>query len=331
LNVNVSVGSLNQRRWQPGFATDTPIRLIPLTWIMAALALSIVAVAILMREAVLGVFLSRKLEMLAIVGVLFMAAIMYQYRSPRDEWQRKLRDGTESFSLFIVICVVGALSTYPAAAASKGYSDEYLQRADLFLQFHWLDWYAFIAEHPAVQWCERAAYQCIFVTPALLLGFFAHTGRKAEARRLLAAFWLAAAITVLLFVFMPAQGPLAYLWHRPIPYLPETALDQAQLIPALRAHRLHLVDLGSLRGLVAAPSFHAASAVLYTLAALPHRRIRWLAVLVNSAMLLATPVEGTHYLVDLIAGMAVALGSFAMVSALTQLSNDPEQPLGSFS
>jgi membrane-associated phospholipid phosphatase len=78
------------------------------------------------------------------------------------------------------------------------------------------------------------------------------------------------------------------------------------LIPALRLHHVSGIDLGALRGLVCAPSFHTASAVLYMWAAWPVVQLRRVVVPLNCAMLLATPIEGTHYLSDMIAGAAVA-------------------------
>jgi len=88
--------------------------------------------------------------------------------------------------------------------------------------------------------------------------------------------------------------------------MPESGLWEAQLIPSLRQHLVHVVDLSTLRGLVSVPSFHAATAVLYMAAGRPPGRLRWPVIEVNTLMLLATPVEGTHYLTDMLAGAVVA-------------------------
>lgn len=95
--------------------------------------------------------------------------------------------------------------------------------------------------------------------------------------------------------------------------MPTSALYQEELVIALRAHRMTDIDLGALRGLVCAPSFHTASAVVFMAAAWPVPRLRWVIVPVNLAMLLATPVEGTHYLTDMIVGALVALAAIAIV------------------
>jgi membrane-associated phospholipid phosphatase len=230
---------------------------------------------------------------------------------------RTVRDGAEYFGAFIAICLLGALASYPLAAESTGYSDTYLARADRIFGFDWLAWYQCVAAHPALQVAGRAAYQSIYVTPAILLAYFAWTGRKPQARIFIASFWIAAVLTLLLFLAVPAKGPLAELWHGPIPYWPSSALYQAHLIPQLRAHALRLVDLQSLQGVVCAPSFHAAAAVLYIAAAWPLRILRWPLLAVNALMILATPVEGTHYFTDILAGAAVALVAVAVARSLS--------------
>lgn len=251
------------------------------------------------------------------------SAICLRFRAPRSERQRILRDAAEFFGVFMSICLIGAVAPYPLAAIGSGFVDTTLERVDQVLRFDWLAWYRFVAGHPAIQWFDRAAYESIFLSPAVLLGYFAWAGRKAEARLFILTFWIAASVTLVLFAFVPARGPLALLWRGPLPYVPASALYEADLIPALRSHALHRIDLGNLQGLVSAPSFHAASALLYIWTAWPVRALRWPILIVNLAMLLATPVEGTHYLADIIAGIVVALAAVAGTRAI--IRNSPNK------
>jgi len=295
---------------------------IPLVWLIGAIGLSLSAVVALMARFSMNVSVGHAGTLiLAVIG--FAAIVRLRLRGAQPRRQQIWRDASEYYGLFISICVIGALAAYPMSAASSGFVDATLQRIDDAAGFHWLAWYRFVAEHPAIQWPERAAYQTIFLSPAILLGYFAWAGCRAQARLFLATFWLTALVTLVLFAFLPAKGPLAHLWHGPLPYVPVSALYQADLIPALRNHAGSPIDLGALRGLVAAPSFHAASAVLYVFAAWPVKHLRWPFAMMNSAMLLATPVEGTHYLVDLIAGAAVAC--FVLVSTITVMAKMQRQ------
>lgn len=220
---------------------------------------------------------------------------------------------------FMLIGLLGAVGSYPVSAASRGFHDPALQAIDNALHFDWLAWYTLVAAHPVLQIAGHVAYEAIYLTPAIIFGYFAWTGRRREAQTMLATFWVAAAITLAMFYFMPAVGPFAYLWHGPIPYMPASELWQPELIPAMRHHAMQVIDLGQLRGLVSAPSFHTAGAVLYIAIAWPYRRLRWPVLAINAMMLLATPVEGTHYLADMLGGAAVALTALSVIAWLERL------------
>jgi membrane-associated phospholipid phosphatase len=239
-------------------------------------------------------------------------------RNPRDRAQRIARDAAEYFGVFVAVGLFGVLASYAVAAQTFGYGDRYLSLIDRSLGFDWAAWYGFVVRHPLLRITGRVAYQCIYISPAALLAYYAVTGRKQEARKFIASVWIAAVLTLLLFVLMPAQGPLAASWQGPIPYMPASALYQAQLIPELRSHGLGEIHLEALQGVICAPSFHAASGVLYIAAAWRARPLRWPLVTINALMLLATPVEGTHYLADILAGAMVAAASIAIVRAVAR-------------
>ncbi|CAM3146707.1 Inositolphosphotransferase Aur1/Ipt1 domain-containing protein [Sphingomonas antarctica] len=225
-----------------------------------------------------------------------------------DSWRhgRAMIEGAEYYAVLTLTMLIGAVASYPVAALTHGYHDETLNRIDQLMGFDWLAWYRVVAAHPVLQTLGVAVYRSIYVTPALLLAWYAGTGQRTEAYRLIVAFQIAAILTLGGYVFLPAVGPFSYLWRGAAPYLPESEMWQAGLIPMLRAHELGVVDLAHLRGLVSAPSFHAAAAVLFINFAWRARALRWPLIALNVAMLVATPVEGTHYLIDLIIGAVVA-------------------------
>ena len=286
--------------------------LIPGYWFAVALALSLAAVVMMLFHERLGIQASLLTGSLFAAGGMAAIGLRYHCRDAATRGRRVIRDLAEYVGIFALIALLGAVATYPLAAASNGFVDPTLARIDHALHFDWPRWYGFVAEHRGLQLLGSAAYSSIFVTPALVLFHYAHAGKRTEARLFLAAFWMAAVLTLVLFPFVPAEGPLAYLWREHIPYMPASALYQSELIPALRQHAIGAVGLGELRGLVCAPSFHTTSAVLYIWAALRIPTLRWPLTALNVAMLASTPVEGTHYLTDMICGAGVA---FAAISA----------------
>ena len=290
--------------------------LVPGRWLLAGLLFSLACVAALLFDARLTIDPRAPATLGFAAAFAVLAGTRWMFHAPATPAQRVLRDLAESVGLFMAIGLLGAIASYPLAADTRGSIDPVLQRVDAALHFDWIALYRTVAAHRSLQLLGIAAYQSIFITPALILGYCAWSDRRAAARAFIVSFWLAAILALGVFRFIPAIGPLATLWHGPIPYMPQSALWEADLIPLLRAQMLHRIDLGELRGLVSAPSFHTASAVVYIAAAWPIARLRWPVLALNLAMLLATPVEGTHYLADMIAGVVVAGAALAVAGML---------------
>ncbi len=259
-----------------------------------------------------------------------LIALLLRFGLTRSSWRhaRAIGDFAEYCALFTLASLMGAVASYPVAALTHGYYDAQLQRIDVALGFDWLVWYRLVAASPRLQQTGIIAYRSIYLTPVVLFAWFAATGERALAYRFLATFWVAAVATLALYSLMPAVGPFSYLWHQPIAYMPESELWQPGLIPLLRTHGLQVVDLGSLRGIVSAPSFHAAAATLYIVTAWRIPRLRWPLLSINTAMLLATPVEGTHYLIDIILGAGVSLVAIAVVDRAAAAVGRDREPCG---
>ena len=100
---------------------------------------------------------------------------------------------------------------------------------------------------------------------------------------------------------------------------PQGYYDTLRDAPLLRAGSLHALSLSQLVGVLTFPSFHAASAVLYIWALW---RVRWLSLFLvpcNIAMIASTPVGGGHYLVDVMAGIAVAAAAIVAARRISRL------------
>jgi hypothetical protein len=276
-------------------------------WIVAGLSVSGVLMLVLLHSAQLGVAAGGPGAVAAVLWLTMTGWVAYALRRPATRIERIGRDAAEYFGVFIALTLFGIVASYAVAAQSVGYVDTQLAWLDSRLGFDWGAWYAFVVSHPVVRIAGRVAYANIYLSPVILLAWFAVTGQKREARIFIAAFWLAVVLTLVAFVLIPAKGPLAAMWQGPIPYMPSSALYQAELIPQLRSHGLQQIHVEALQGVVCAPSFHAASGVLFIAAAWRAAPLRWPLLAVNVLMLLATPVEGTHYLIDIVMGAVVAL------------------------
>ena len=149
----------------------------------------------------------------------------------------------------------------------------------------------------------------VFGVP-IVLGW---TGRYHRLQVFTLAFGIALVVTTIISTLIPAMGTYALLHFRPDPdvFTPGAYLDQLRDLPKVRDGSLRHLALTELAGIVTFPSFHAAAAALYLWAFWPVRWIGPIAVAVNVAMLLATPIGGGHYFVDVFAGIAIAAVSIA--------------------
>lgn len=255
----------------------------------------------------------------ALLGVACaLAVVQVLTRRAAGPWQRRLRDFSEFALAMIVLSVIGGVASYEIAADTSGFSDALLAGSDGYLHFDWLALYGMVVRHPLLQQIGAAAYGSIYLSPWLMLTWMAWHGHRPAAHRFLLTFWLAAMLTLALFPLLPARGALQFLWHRPIAYMPTAAFDQGTIIPVLRAHAIHAIDLGAVRGVVCAPSFHTVCAVVFMATAWPFAALRRIIVPLNLAMMLSTPVEGTHYLTDMLIGAIVAAVAILAVRTLTR-------------
>jgi membrane-associated phospholipid phosphatase len=135
------------------------------------------------------------------------------------------------------------------------------------------------------------------------------TGRLLRLQTFVMAFALALIATLVIAALMPAVGTYYGLGiaASSMPNL-DTHIYALQLhdIPALREGSLRSLELFKLAGIVSFPSFHAASALLYAWALWPVRGFGAFVSALCAMMLVATPVVGAHYFIDVVGGMAVA-------------------------
>jgi PAP2 superfamily len=83
----------------------------------------------------------------------------------------------------------------------------------------------------------------------------------------------------------------------------------------LRDGTVHTVTGLNAEGIITFPSLHAALGVLFPLALWRTAVVRWLALLLNGLILIANPAYGSHYVVDVIAGVIIALACWGCCHA----------------
>ena len=217
--------------------------------------------------------------------------------------------------IVLIIAIMTPL-TYVAASTNLPLQDENLLFIDRMLGLDWLAYASFVNDHPQLASWLSYGYSMIrwpiFAIPVVL----AAKGHYQRIVEFTFAFGVALIVTTVVSALVPAIGVYQQIGLDPTHLSnlnPQAYLQQLRDLPLTRDGVLRQLDLSSLAGIVTFPSFHAASGILYLWAFWSARWMRPIAILANGAMLAATPVDGGHYFIDLIAGIAIAI--LAVVAA----------------
>ena len=230
----------------------------------------------------------------------------------------------------VCFTAVGAPLSYLAARAGYPLWDATLAAWDQQIGFDWPAALKTISAHPQLETVLGLAYgsllpQMIFTT--LALGF---TGRIARLQTFLSAFIACTLTTIVMSAFLPATGPWLFLGLDPSAahgFLPTSSTSWPVFL-GLRDGSLHTLHALGSEGIITFPSLHAALAVIFALALWQVPILRWIVLGLNITMLLATPLYGSHYLVDVLAGIAIAvvcwsLTAWAMSKGPTTVGTSP--------
>lgn len=221
----------------------------------------------------------------------------------------------------LMTTVVFAPGTYVAASFARPLQDAALHAADQALGLDWRAYLDFINGQPWLGTLLNYGYKMIqwpiFAIP-LVLGLCGHVARL---NQFVLAFALALATTTVVSGFVPAVAAYAHLGLTPADYENIRPLADSEHLGDL--HRLREgtfgpLDLRQVTGIVTFPSFHAASALLYAWAFWPVLWMRPVALAANGLMLASTPIDGGHYFVDVLAGLAVAGASISAAGVVAR-------------
>lgn len=222
----------------------------------------------------------------------------------------------QAASLLICCSVASLLSSYPMGASAAPYVDSVLQAADQRLRFDWLAGLRFTIGFPSgLLLALDLAYQTLWLQAFVMLLILFASGRVRQGWIFVGSWAMCLAICVISFAFTPALGPFA-----------SYGVSEASDLYIQNASDVHVTQLRQLKagtfahlasadatGLIAIPSFHAASLTLYLWAAFQVRFVWTIAVPICLLGLYATIFIGAHYLIDLIVGIVVMLVCIAFV------------------
>ena len=268
-------------------------------------ATMIAAAAVLMRARGLafdGVSAGRPL--VACVG-LCAGALFYRAWRPDERIAATL----VAVAQIIAFSAAGAAFSYAVASLDRPLWDATLMAWDQALGLDWRAYLAAADARPRLALLLNLAYASLIFQMIGAVGILGLSGRFAACRRFVLAVMLAAVVTILVSGALPAVSMVSRLGLRAADYpnIDFTCVPAA-LVPftALRDGTLQIVSLAHAEGIITFPSFHAALGVVFAWAFWSVRWARWPALALNALMIAATPLDGGHYFVDVIAGVCIA-------------------------
>ena len=221
--------------------------------------------------------------------------------------------GVEMAMLFMATTLLIAFCSVIFAASGLPYRDPMLARADAwFLGFERAAAVAWVAQWPAVMRCAIWVYNSLAVTPQLLVVLLLVARRHDRAWVVVTAMTFAIVMAICTLPLMPALGTPPYAYHF------------VEVFDGVRNGTLRRLDATMVTGLVTFPSLHAADAVILAWGFSTFGRWGLPLVALNVLMIGSALLVGGHYLVDLIAGIAVAGAAIKMAEvAVRRLDRPP--------
>jgi PAP2 superfamily protein len=230
---------------------------------------------------------------MAALGAVLLPLTIGRYRN-----DLRVASTLRAAALLLTFSAAASALSYLVVSTNAPLVDAVLAQWDGALGFDWMALRAWLHDHAVIQTALRFAYVSGLPQIVLVVMFLGFSARSARLEEFLILFFLATLVCVILSGPFPAAGAWKYHAGLELPTLSHFEM--------LRAGRMREIPLDQWQGLVSIPSLHAAMAVLLVYA------VRGTALLpalsgLNAAMIAATPVDGSHYLVDVLAGVALAL------------------------
>jgi hypothetical protein len=243
--------------------------------------------------------------------------------------------GHYAFGSMAQIALVASLMaplSYVAASIGMPMQDGSLARLDNMLGLNWAGYFHLLYDRPALIAYAHLEYGMI-IWPSVVAPFvLAANGEFVRLQQFTFACVVTLAFTAAISAVVPALGTYQQygIGYDPSVLLPTGYLEQLRVLPQVRSGALRMLEIDKMVGIVTFPSFHAAAAILFIWAYWPVWWMRPLVLITNGLMLLATPIFGGHYFIDVFAGIAVAVIAIAVSERAAHRLARPALPAGGF-
>lgn len=262
------------------------------------------------------------LKLAVMAAALFAGAAFYTWRRPEPQ-------------LSAMLFGAGFLCAFSASASVLNYFlitvagapiDPILIKADHVLGFDWYNVLVGMASYPLLNEALFRIYNMVLPGMAVLIVVLGCTGHAERIYRYCLAVAVGALIAIAFWGTFPSVGAKAFYdlpqWVEARLSLSVTPQYGHELM-ALLKNGPGYISPSDLRGLIAFPSYHGVLAMLLIWFARPVRWLFWPYLVINVIVLISTPIQGGHHMVDVLAAIPVTVLSLALAGEFGRVSFKP--------
>jgi membrane-associated phospholipid phosphatase len=268
--------------------------------------------------AVAGIMLAAPLlSKFHLVGQSFLAAggttalfllgyWFYETRRPDP----RLSGALGSTAQLLAFAAVGAPLSYIGAIPNLPLQDRWFDVADHALGFDFFALLAWMDAHAAIHPLFWFSYFSLMPQTVIAIVALSFAGQLVWLRTFMLAFLITTLVTIAVAAIVPTEGAWGFYKLNATAYPDIVPALQGVHLPVFRGLRdgsfRDLMAVGA-QGIINFPSLHAALGLLLTAALWPLPVLRWIGFVLNVLMIVSIPVEGGHYITDVLAGLGIAV------------------------
>lgn len=250
---------------------------------------------------------------IVLVGLVWAMGFATRVKQPNSQ----LAVGIESLAILLALLFMATFTSVSMAIGSGDFVDESLIAIDKAL-FPFLDLptlFLTLPKFPLLYAALGHIYDSMIWQPFAFLLVATLFGKARDHEFYLSAWSLGLLFCLLPFHWLPALSPYNYYGIEKADMLGVTVGMPWQFVPILTGLRDGTIDtlsIHQLAGMVTVPSFHACAATVLAGSWWRFRHLRWPMLLLNIGMALAAIPIGSHYAIDIVAGVSVGLVALAI-------------------
>lgn len=287
------------------------LQLIPRS---AWLLIAAVVCADVVLCASLGLSVEPSSFAVGIIGFAGTFALAWIYTEKRPD--AKLAMLAMSASYLILFTSVCAVFSYAMVSIGFPLYDSALAEIDRKFGLDWMAALEWSGKSEIIAIALRIFYGSSLPHIVLVVSALAFSLQHDRLRAFITLFAITGLLTCFISGVVPASGAYTY-------YLPseeiyrslglDAGLWHLQQFNDLRDGTMRVIDLSKTEGLVTFPSFHTALAVVCGWATWQVSYVKWPSAILTVLIIIATPVVGGHYFIDIAAGAALAWAAIWLV------------------